>query len=373
VKFGASFALSSALFPASTNYLKAVKDHGKIQENRNPANARILGSSILPSAPRQKHGKRQKLETRSTRQEYRISSNRLIRPSSAVARISREFRGEAIALAAQAQQVTLPLEKGSVRFAVIGDSGTGGRLQYETAQQLERTEQKFSFEFILMMGDNLYGSKTPRDFESKFEVPYKPLLDSGIKFYASLGNHDIPDEQSYKPFNMDGHRYYSFKKGRVRFFALDSNYMDPDQLKWLENQLQAATEDWKIAFFHHPLYSSGAKHGSATELRGLLEPLFVKYGVRIVFSGHDHVYERIQPQKGIYYFTEGSSGQLRRGDARGASFTAKAFDEGCAFMVIEVTPDEATFRTISRAGVTVDSGMIQRSASQPQGTAGHHP
>jgi hemin uptake protein HemP len=86
VKFGASFALSSALFPASTNYLKAVKDHGKIQENRNPANARILGSSILPSAPRQKHGKRQKLETRSTRQEYRISSNRLIRPSSAVAK-----------------------------------------------------------------------------------------------------------------------------------------------------------------------------------------------------------------------------------------------------------------------------------------------
>lgn len=279
----------------------------------------------------------------------------------------------AIVLAAPAQQATLPLEKGSVRFAVIGDSGTGNRLQYETAEQLERAQQKFSFEFVLMMGDNLYGSKTPRDFETKFEVPYKPLLNSGVKFYASLGNHDIPDEESYKPFNMDGHRYYSFKKGKVRFFALDSNYMDPDQLNWLQNQLQASTDDWKIAFFHHPLYSSGAKHGSATELRALLEPLLVKYGVRIVFSGHDHVYERIQQQKGIYYFTEGSSGQLRRGDARGASFTAKAFDEDCAFMVVEVTSDELVFQTISRAGVTVDSGLIPRSVSQSQDTASHHP
>jgi len=279
----------------------------------------------------------------------------------------------AIVLAAPAQQATLPLEKGSVRFAVIGDSGTGNRLQYETAEQLERAQQKFSFEFVLMMGDNLYGSKTPRDFETKFEVPYKPLLDSGVKFYASLGNHDVPDEESYKPFNMDGHRYYSFKKGKVRFFALDSNYMDPDQLNWLQNQLQASTDDWKIAFFHHPLYSSGAKHGSATELRALLEPLFVKYGVRIVFSGHDHVYERIQQQKGIYYFTEGSSGQLRRGDARGASFTAKAFDEDCAFMVVEVTSDELVFQTISRAGVTVDSGLIPRSVSQSQDTASHQP
>src|ERR1051326_8661422 len=159
---------------------------------------------------------------------------------------------------AAAQKITLPQQKGSVRFAVIGDSGTGEKLQYETAQQLLQTRQEFPFDFVLMMGDNIYGSKAPRDFQKKFEEPYKALLDAKVNFYASLGNHDVPEEQSYKPFNMGGQRYYTFKKGDVRFFALDSNYMDPDQLTWLVSQVQRSTDDWKIAFFHNPLYSSGA-------------------------------------------------------------------------------------------------------------------
>ena len=271
-----------------------------------------------------------------------------------------------LAVPAAAQQITLPQAKGSVRFAVIGDSGSGERLQYETAERLRLAHQQFPFEFALMLGDNIYGSKTPRDFETKFERPYKPLLDSKVTFYASLGNHDVPEEQSYKPFNMNGQRYYSFKKGNVRFFALDSNYMDPDQLTWLTNQLQNSTDEWKIAFFHHPLYSAAAAHGSSLELRGILEPLFEKYGVQVVFSGHDHVYERITPQKGIAYFTEGSSGQLRRGDIRGAAFTAKSFDTDCTFMVVEIAEDALYFETISRTGETVDSGKIARNVAKKE-------
>jgi len=269
----------------------------------------------------------------------------------------------------EAQQIKLPLQKGSVRFAVIGDSGTGAAPQYETAKRLAQSHQEFPFEFVLMLGDNIYGTKKPQDFQRKFEIPYQPLLGEGVSFYASLGNHDIPDEEFYKPFNMDGHRYYSFKKGNVRFFALDSNYMDPEQLKWLTKQLQDSNDEWKIAFFHHPLYSSAAAHGSSKELRDILEPLFQKYGVQAVFSGHDHVYERILPQNGIAYFTEGSSGQLRRGDARGAAFTAKSFDEDCAFMLVEVTGDELFFQTISRAGNTVDSGNIARAKSVQESPA----
>jgi len=284
----------------------------------------------------------------------------------------RVLLGAILVVPAAAQQVTLPQAKGSVRFAVIGDSGTGERLQYETAERLRLAHGQFPFEFVLMVGDNIYGSKTPRDFERKFELPYKPLLDDKVPFYASLGNHDVPEERSYKPFNMDGRRYYSFKKNNVRFFALDSNYMDPDQLTWLTNQLQNSTDEWKIAFFHHPLYSSAAAHGSSVELRGILEPLFQRYGVQVVFSGHDHVYERMTPQKGIAYFTEGSSGQLRRGDIRGAAFSAKSFDTDCAFMLVEITPNELYFQTISRTGETVDSGKVLRveskKANAPAGT-----
>ena len=176
---------------------------------------------------------------------------------------------------------------------------------------------KFPFAFVVMMGDNLYGGDRPRDYQNEFEIPYKTLLDAGVKFYASLGNHDNPNERLYKPFNMNGERYYSFKPERasVRFFALDSNYIDDKQLDWLDKQLADSGSDWKICFFHHPPYSSGETHGSAVLQREKLEPMFVKHGVNVVLSGHEHFYERIKPQKGIQYFILGNSAKVRRGDS----------------------------------------------------------
>ena len=272
----------------------------------------------------------------------------------------------AFLLIAPADQFRFPLKSNSVRFAAIGDMGTGEAPQYEIGQRMVIARQTFPFDFVIMLGDNIYGGSSPKDFEMKFEVPYKPLLDAGVKFYASLGNHDNPNERFYKLFNMSGTNYYSFKKGNVRFFVLDSNYMDSKQLAWLEKQLQdAGDKDWKICYFHHPLYSSGKTHGSSIELRSLIEPMFIKYGVDAVFSGHDHVYERVQPQKGIYYFTEGSSGQLRNGDLAKTSITEKGFDTDRTFMLVEVAGDEMYFQTLSRAGNEVESGMLPRHVRLP--------
>ena len=171
--------------------------------------------------------------------------------------------------------VKLPLLEKSVRFAVIGDSGTGDRDQYDVAQQMEIYRQATKFDFVIMLGDNIYGSHQPRDFEKKFSEPYKPLLDAGVKFYASLGNHDDPDdERLYKPFNMGGERYYAFRKAEVAFFALDSNYMDPKQLDWLDANLISSQGKWKICFFHHPLYNDGRHHGPDLDLRNRLLPMF---------------------------------------------------------------------------------------------------
>jgi hypothetical protein len=108
------------------------------------------------------------------------------------------------------------------------------------------------------------------------------------------------------------------------------------------------------------LYSNAARHGSSVNLRVLLEPLFIKYGVDVVFSGHDHVYERIKPQKGIYYFVSGAAGQLRRGNTRPTDETAAYFDQDQSFMLVEVVGDEMSFASISRAGKAVDSGVIRR-------------
>jgi len=258
-------------------------------------------------------------------------------------------------------QVKAPAKPDSVRMAVIGDMGTGTMPQYEVSQRMMEYRATFPYDFVIMLGDNIYGGSTPKDFERKFSVPYKSLLDAGVKFYASLGNHDNPNEIFFAPYNMNGSSYYTFKKGNVCFFALNSNYMDPKQLEWLENELKNAGDgDWKVCYFHHPLYSSGKTHGSSTDLRKVLEPLFIKYHVDVVFSGHDHVYERVKPQNGIYYFTEGASGELRAGDLKQTAMTAKGFDTDNTFMLVEFAGSQMNFQTIARAGQTVDSGVIDR-------------
>ena len=260
-----------------------------------------------------------------------------------------------------ADEFKFPLKSDSVRFAAIGDMGTGAPPQYEVAQRMLKVRQTFPFDFVIMLGDNIYGGSKPADFERKFAVPYKPLIDAGVKFYASLGNHDNTNERFYKPFEMNGESYYTYKKGKVLFIVLNSNYMDPKQAAWLETQLRdAGNGDWKICYFHHPLYTSAKFHGPSLDLRQSLEPLFIKYGVDVVFSGHEHVYERVHPQHGIYYFTEGSSGELRPGDLARSAITDKGFDTDRSFMLIEIAGDEMYFQTISRTGDTVDSGVIRR-------------
>jgi predicted phosphodiesterase len=270
----------------------------------------------------------------------------------------------------------LPNKKGTVKFGVIGDNGTGEREQYQIGEQLAKWQTAFPFDFMIMLGDNIYGSQTPRDLVKKFEEPYKTLLARNVKFYAALGNHDKQENRFYKPWNMDGERYYTYKKDRVRFFVLDTDYLDQPQRQWIERQLRESTDDWKIAYFHHPLYSSGSFHGSQKDLQLILEPLFVKYGVNVVFSGHDHVYERIKPQQGIYYFVEGSSGKLRPGDLRRTTLTEVGNDREQAFMLVEVDDNELYFQAISLNGRTLDSGALKQQEKPrpaPVATTGAQP
>jgi len=277
--------------------------------------------------------------------------------------------GERVATATPAAPVklTLPLKEGSVRFLGIGDTGTGTEQQQELANVMLRYRQAFPYDFVIMMGDNMYGGEKPEDFKLKFENVYKQLLDGNVKFYATLGNHDESNQRFYNFFNMNGEEFYRFTKGNVAFYSLNSNYMDKRQLKWLEEELAKDTSEWKIVFMHHPPYSSGGKHGSSSGLREVVEPIFLKYGVNAVFAGHEHFYERVKPQKGIYYFISGAGGKLRPGDVKkGSPLTEKAFDTDMSFMLLEVAGNELHFQVISRMGDTVDSGVLLKQQQKPK-------
>jgi predicted phosphodiesterase len=255
----------------------------------------------------------------------------------------------------------LPNARDSVKFLIIGDSGTGDRAQFEVAARIAEKHKAFAFDRAIMLGDNLYGRENAAAYRNKFERPYAPLLEAGVKFYASLGNHDEAAQRFYKQFNMDGKHYYTHDTDDVRFFALDSTYMSPDQLKWLEEELRRSNHKWKIAYMHHPMYSSGLRHGSTPALRTALEPLFLKYGVDVVFAGHDHFYERLRPQNGIAYFVQGGSAKLRRGNiSKTSAITARGFDTDRSFTVAEIVDDQMYIETISRTGMLVDSAVITR-------------
>jgi hypothetical protein len=257
--------------------------------------------------------------------------------------------------------ITLPNASDSVKFAVFGDSGSGAGRQYQLGAQLAAAYKLYKFEFVLMLGDNIYGRETAKDFFKKFELPYKPLLDAGVPFYAALGNHDEPAIQiNYKPFNMGGKRYYSFRKGDVECFAIDSTYMSTEQVRWVENALSESRAPWKIAYMHHPTYSSGARHGSEVSLRAFIEPLFIKYGVSVVLAGHEHFYERLKPQNGIAYFTSGAAGKLRAGNIRRGPYFEAGFDTDFSFMLFEQIGDDLHFQVISRMAATVDKGVVKR-------------
>lgn len=267
-------------------------------------------------------------------------------------------------------ELALPRRDGSIRFAVIGDSGRGDRWQQEVADQMVAWRVKFPFDFVIMLGDNIYGTNAPDDYETKFERPYRALLDAGVTFYAAIGNHDDPNQIHYDKFNMDGRRYYTFRKSEarlaglagagVRFFALDSRSLDPEQIDWLRRELKASGTAWKICFFHHPIYTSGRYRAVARSLRLVLEPILVEGDVDVVLAGHEHVYERVLPQRGISYFTSGGAGSLRRGDLAPSTVLARGFDEDYHFMLMEVSGTELYFQAVSRTGRTVDAGVIVR-------------
>lgn len=274
----------------------------------------------------------------------------------------------AVVQTASAIDLALPNTAGSVKLAVLGDFGTGNTSEYQVASQMAAFRARFPFDFVITTGDNIIGRQNgPADFAEKFERPFQALLGAGVRFYATLGNHDKASNRSYGPWNMDGRRYYTFAVKNVRFFALDSNRPDRAEIAWIDEALKGSNEDWKICYFHHPLYSDGVRHGASLELRVLFEPMLVRHGVDVVFSGHDHVYERLTPQEGISYFVTGAGGQDVRTLRRSAA-TAAAFDREQTFTAIEVSGDDLFFQTVSRSGVTVDAGVIHKRGQNPTRT-----
>jgi predicted phosphodiesterase len=215
---------------------------------------------------------------------------------------------------------TAPADEDSrFSFAVVGDSGDGGRAQLEVAGLLERLRP----DLILHAGDVVYPRGAEKDYDRRFFAPYRTLLKE-VPIFLVLGNHDVRHRDGaayldnfYPPLHNPGStkRFYSFDWGGAHFVALDSELYHGDrgagpeeQKAFLERDLAATRKRWKFAFLHRSLYSS-SRYGPDELIREDLEPLFARYGVDVVFSGHDHVYERTAPVMGVTHVVSGGGGR----------------------------------------------------------------
>ncbi len=261
-------------------------------------------------------------------------------------------------------------------FAVIGDSGKGGKKQLAVAGLLESLE----LDLVLHTGDVVYPSGEDRHYDRSFFVPYRRLIRE-VPIFPVLGNHDVErgDGAAYlKNFHLPSNnpqntkRYYSFDWGNAHFVALDSElyYEDgggspEEQKSWLERDLGETRRTWKFVFFHRPIYSS-SEHGSDEKIREDLEPVFARHKVDMVFSGHDHDYERTLPIHGVIYMVSGGGGKdlYPAGRNEWTAFSKSAHH----VVLVRVDGERLSLEAIKPDGGVVDRFDLQH----PRGHAQDH-
>lgn len=255
------------------------------------------------------------------------------------------------------------------KFAVFGDSGSGKPPQYMVAQQVERQ----GVDFVLHTGDVVYPKGEDKNYPARVYLPYKSLI-ARVPLFPAIGNHDIKtaDGQPWlNNFVLPGEeRFYSFSYGNAFFVALDSSYINLNSARWLEAQLTRTDKLWKFIFFHIPPFSNHKdRYGSVEAIRFWL-PLFEKYKVAVVFSGHDHMYTRFGPTNGVHYIVEGLGGSSLHEinpKAKGVLFTNNT---EYGFGLMKVAGDKLTFQHITANGKVLDAFTLTKQSAVATPTGG---
>lgn len=244
-----------------------------------------------------------------------------------------------------------------LRLAVLGDIGDSGPRLVATAGAVARLEKiGRPFDALLLLGDNVYPSGDPARLPDVVFKPFGPVLEE-TDLLAILGNHDVLDghgDAQMAALEMPG-RWWAVERAGVLLVGLDSNRPDdPEQLTWLEATLRTTTARWRIVALHHPPYSAGYQ-GSNRRARAAFTPLFERYGVQLVLSGHDHDYQRSAPIGGVTYVVTGAAaGSRRTGEA---DFTAVSFSWH-SYVELGVYPDRIVGRALNQDNRIADEFVL---------------
>jgi len=196
-------------------------------------------------------------------------------------------------------------EQPPVRIIAVGDFGVGGKTQRQFGAAVRRFEASKPADYLVALGDNDY-TESPLDFLVNWEESFGWTERAGVEVAGVLGNHDVAVQggrYEFDSLDMPG-RYYRRALGPVELYLLDSNNVDAVQTTWLQRTLARSRARWRIAVLHHPPFTCGA-HTPHSAVREQWVPLFARYRVRLVLSGHDHNYQRFAPRRGVRYVIHG--------------------------------------------------------------------
>ncbi|HEX2050698.1 MAG TPA: metallophosphoesterase [Actinomycetota bacterium] len=256
-----------------------------------------------------------------------------------------------------------------VRVVALGDFGSGTDGQYDVARAMCRHREREPYSDVVTTGDNIYETGAPEDFELKFFTPYRCLLQRGVEFHATLGNHDVATdggrpELAEPAFGMPA-RHYTWRAGPITFVALDSNGwvddgVDEAQTAWLVRRLRAARDrPWTVVAMHHPIYSGGAYHGPTPSFAATFDERFARLGVDLVLQGHDHIYSRAR-SNGVTYVVTGGGGAALTGCADPPRPRVARCESKLHFVELEATRRTLVTSAIGEGGATFDRYDVPR-------------
>jgi hypothetical protein len=211
--------------------------------------------------------------------------------------------------AAVSASFALPAQAATPTGALaIGDFGVGGSTERAIGRAMRSFESTHPASVLVALGDNDY-TESPTLFNRNWRDAFGWLPSAGVGVAGTLGNHDVRvDFGRYEFDELDMPRsYYRRTIGNIDFFLLNSNVVGPRQTAWLARALAGSAARWKVAAFHHPAFTCGAYRSDAA-VRRYWVPLFERYGVDLVLSGHDHNYQRFIARRGVRYVVHGGGG-----------------------------------------------------------------
>jgi Calcineurin-like phosphoesterase len=241
----------------------------------------------------------------------------------------------------------------------VGDFGVGGTTERDMGEAMRTFETTHPAAAFVTLGDNDY-TERPRAFHSNWTASFGWLGGAGITVVGALGNHDVRVQNGTYEFdelNMP-RPHYQRTVGNVQFFVLNSNNVSRTQRVWLRRRLSASTARWKIAVFHHPTWTCGEYRSNALIVRRWM-PLFERYHVDLVLSGHDHNYQRFAARRGVHYIVHGGGGQhLYAIQPCPSGYPARRFARAVhGFLYITARTDKLVVRAVKPGGRVIDRAV----------------